>query len=307
MMKAIVKQSRNPEDLAVVDMPIPDINENEMLVKMKAIGVGIHDGYFHASDVTYPYTIGIEGAGIIEKTGDNVAEYGLGDRIAFVSMMQPKGGTWAEYAVLDKNSLIFAIPEQMDFTEAAAIPVAGNTVIKALSSFNMERGGTLFIAGASGAIGTFAIQLAKSRGYQVAASASSKNHEYMRSLGADKTVDYRDEDWIEQVRAWALGEGVDAALAIQPNTAYDSMQTVKNGGKVVTVSGERVAGERGIEVEQVSHQVDIKQSLNNMVHDIANKEMQLTIEHVYPFEDGIKALQKTVTRHAQGKAVIKVD
>src|SRR5690625_1074597 len=99
-MKAIVKQSAAPNDFLFTEIPIPEISGNEMLIRVKAIGVGIHDSYFLPANIRYPYPIGIEAAGIIEKTGRNVTKFQEGDRVTFVSMMQPKGGTWAEYAVV---------------------------------------------------------------------------------------------------------------------------------------------------------------------------------------------------------------
>src|SRR5699024_8726725 len=105
-------------------------NENEMLVRVHAIGVGIHDDYFLSKNIQYPHPIGIEAAGIIEKVGQNVTDFREGERIAFVSTMQMKGGTWAEYAVVADNSLIIPVPDGMSLTEAAAVPVAGNTALK---------------------------------------------------------------------------------------------------------------------------------------------------------------------------------
>lgn len=184
--------------------------------------------------------------------------------------------------------------------------MAGNTVLKAFHALNLKAGDSLFIAGASGAIGTLAIQLAVERGVVVAGSASKPNHEFMRSLGATKTVDYHDADWIAQVKEWMPG-GATAALAIQPNTAADSMETVKDGGRVVTVSGEHVGVERGISLEQVPHHVMVRQEMIEMMARIVSNEMKLEIEHVYPFDQAIAALEKTQTRRARGKLVIALD
>lgn len=266
----------------------------------------IHDGYFLPSKMEYPYPIGIEGAGIIEKVGGHSEDFSVGDRVAFVSMMQPKGGTWAEYAVVSKDALLLEIPDEMSFTTAAAIPVAGNTVLKAFSQLALKEGDTLFIAGASGAIGTFAIQLARQRGVHVAGSASQKNHDYMRSLGAEFTVDYHDSDWQAQVKSWQPS-GVDAALAIQPNTGGPSMKVVKDGGIVVPVSDYNLDGERHITVNPVNNKVDVRHELKTMMQQIAEGEIKLTIEETYPFEKALDALHKTTTRHARGSVVIDMD
>lgn len=297
-MKAIVKQSAASNDFVFTEIPIPEIGGNEILIRVKAIGVGIHDGYFLPANIQYPYPIGIEAAGIIEKTGRNVTNFQEGDRVTFVSMMQPKGGTWAEYAVVADNSLIIPIPEKMSFTEAAAIPVAGNTALKAFHSLQLKSNDTLFIAGSSGAIGTFSIQMAV-----VAGSASKRNHDYMISLGASKAVDYNDPDWIQQIKQWEPG-GVDAALAIQPNTGITSMEVVKNGGKVIPISGDRIFSQRNITVVQLAYHIDVKDDLKQIMNKIVSGEFKLVIEQTYKFENGLEALQKTSTRRARGKVVI---
>lgn len=302
-MKAIVKQSAKPNDFSLTEVPIPDINEDEMLVRVMAIGVGIHDGYFLPPNIQFPYPIGIEAAGIIEKAGRNVKSYQKGDQISFVSMMQTKGGTWAEYAVVSDDSLIIPIPKGMSFTEAAAIPVAGNTTLKALHALQLKPGDSLFIAGATGAIGTFAIQIAAAKGCVVAGSASKKNHEYMLSLGANKVVDYHDSDWAKQIKQW-MPEGVDAALATQPGTGILSMDVVKEGGKVIAISGDQFSPQRDITVEQLPYHMDVKNELTQLMNDIAMKRVKLFIERTYSFENGLEALRKTSTRHARGKLVI---
>lgn len=302
-MKAIVKKSAGADDFGVIEMPIPNISDTEILVRIEAIGVGIHDGYFLPQTIRYPYTIGIEGAGIIINKGSSVSRFQEGDRVAFVSSMQPKGGTWAEYAAVDESSLILPIPGGMSFEEAAAIPVAGNTALKALYALDLAPGDTLFIAGASGAIGTFAIQLAVAKGCTVVASASERNHEYMMSLGAKETVDYHDADWTVQIRQRIPG-GVDAVMAIQPGTGSESLPVLKPGGRIVAVSGDELPADIGYSVRQLAYHVDVSDELLGMMNKIVSNEFKLTIEEIYPFTEGLDALQKTATRRARGKLVI---
>ena len=210
-----------------MDIPVPKIDDDEVLVEVKAIGVGIQDGYFFPKNIEFPYPIGMEGSGIINKVGKNVADFQEGDRVAFVGILEPKGGAYAEYMILGKQSLIVPIPGEMSFIEAAAIPVSGNTMIKVLKALELKPSNTLFIAGASGSNGTFAIQLAKAIGCTISALIK-EHHDYMKSLGVEKTVDYNDPNWIDQVLEWMPG-GVDAAIAIQPNTSVSSMKVVKDG------------------------------------------------------------------------------
>lgn len=188
-MIAFVKQNRESNNFVLMEVPIPEIAEHEILVQVKAIGVGIQDGYFFPQNMLFPYPIGIEGAGIIKKTGKQVVDFQVGDKVAFISVLEPKGGGYAEFAVLGRNSVIEPIPIGMSFSEAAAMTVAGNAITKVFKTLDLKPGDTLFIAGASGANGTFAIQLAKELGCIIAASASEINHDYLKSLGVTKTMD----------------------------------------------------------------------------------------------------------------------
>ena len=148
------------------------------------------------------------------------------------------------------------------------------------------------------------IQRAAHRGIRVAASASEANHPYLLSLGAELAVDYRDPSWPDEVRRWAP-QGVDAALAILPGTAEGCLSVVRDGGHLVTVSGDPVRSVRGIRVEQFQHRPDVRAEMAALVDDIATGRVRLSLERVYQFEDAVEALEKTETRHARGKLVVR--
>lgn len=305
-MKAFVSPHPGAPTIELADVPVPGIDDNELLVRVKAVGVGIHDSYFLPSDAQYPFPIGIEAAGVIEEIGSAVAGYLPGDRIAFVSSMQPKGGTWAEFVAVNTESLITAIPDGLDFLEAAAVPVAGNTILKAFHALEaVPAGGSLFIAGGSGAIGTLAIQLARRRGWRIGASASEANHDYMISFGVEKAVDYRDPNWARHVLQWMPG-GVDAVVAVQPGTSSESLPVVKDDGTLISISGDPVASERGIRMEGISYQADIRADLTQLFADIDEGEIRVELERVYPFEEAPAALAKVQTRRARGKLVLQL-
>lgn len=304
-MKAFVKENRESNNFILTEIPIPKIDDDEILVKVKAIGVGIQDGYFFPQNMQFPYPIGMEGSGIIDKIGKNITDFKEGDRVAFVGVTEAKGGSYAEYMVLGKKSLVVPIPSEMSFVEAAAIPVSGNTMIKVINALELKPEDTLFIAGASGSNGTFAIQLAKDIGCKISASASRKNHDYMKSLGVTNAVDYHDSDWQEQVLEWMPG-GVDAAIAIQPNTSVSSMKVVKDGGKVIPVSGDQFTPERNIKSVYFPYSMDVREELMGIIDKIVSGEINLTIENVYDFEDALDALEKVTTRRARGKSIIEI-
>lgn len=312
-MRAFVISDRAAQGVRLAEVAPPRVGAGELLVQMRAIGVGIHDSYYLPQNAGPLYPVGIEGAGVIQAVGEGVARYSAGDRVAFVSSMQPKGGTWAEYAVVDEHSLILPVPDALEFSLAAALPVAANTALRALAALPTLNLGAhratlpdepvVFIAGGSGAIGTLAIQIATRRGWCVVASASARNQDYMRSLGARLTVDYRDAEWASQVKR-LCPSGVDAAIAVLPGTSCDSMRVVKDGGRVVTVSGDTVAAERGVTVSMVDYQADVCVELLNVIAAAAEGELRIEIERVYSFEEAGVALRKVQTRHARGKVVI---
>lgn len=306
-MKAFARMDSESLLVKMITVSVPDISDDEVLVSMDAFGVGVHDRYFIPTSTAFPYVIGIEGAGRIAATGSQVNGFVVGDRVVFTSSMQPKGGTWAEYAAVKQTALI-AIPDHLSSAEAATVPVAGRTALQGLSDLDLHSGNTLFIAGASGAIGTFAIQLATAKGIRVVGSASANNLQYMKSLGAQKAVDYNDPDWQIDVKEWS-GGGVDAALAIQPGTERTATKVVRDAGKVVTVSSysnEQALTERNIVVAQLEHQDATYEKVAHLVSSIADKSIRTVIEAEYAFDKALDALEKTETRHARGKRVVLI-
>lgn len=305
-MKAFLRTSATTQEVKQSEVPVPEVGPDEVLIKVEAFGVGIHDRYFIPQEIDFPYTIGSEGAGTIKKMDHPVQGFSVGDRIIFTTALQPQGGSWAEYTAAKQSSLI-SLSDDLTFVQGAAIPIAGKTALECMKSLDLKKGDTLFIAGASGAIGTFVIQLAAAEGIRVSGSASERNHEYMKSLGAEHTVDYGAPDWQQKVREWSKG-GVTAALAIQPGTGQDSVKVVKDGGKLITVSGDsdQVPPERNMTIRQMAHTLFTQKEMIQLVQDIASGKIKLVIEKKYPFEEALNALEKTETRHARGKLVVKV-
>lgn len=303
-MRAFVRTGAQNRDVELTELVIPEMDEDEVLVGVEAFGVGIHDRYFIPDDVGFPYVIGSEGAGVIRSVRDEVSDFQVGDRVILSSLLHPKGGCWAEYVAAPVDRIV-PLPAELSFVHGAALPIAGKTALEVMRALDLEEGDTLFVAGASGAIGTLVIQLARNGGARVVGSASGRNHEYMLSLGAERAVDYSDSDWKGQVRGWMPG-GVDAALAIQPGTCEDSVDVVRDGGRAITVSGDPCAPGRDIAVRQFQHRLDLREAIGRIAREVTEGRIRLVIEHTYPFEEAIRALEKTETRHARGKSVVSM-
>lgn len=307
LMKAYARTGSATQEIKLIEVSIPAVEDGTVLIKVEAFGVGIHDRYFIPVDANFPYIVGSEGSGTVAKLGAGVNAFSVGDRVIFTTVLQAQGGSWAEYAIAKKESLIL-LPEGLTFAEGAAVSIAGKTALESMRELNLNAGDTLFIAGASGAIGTFMIQLAASKGIRVAASASSRNQVYMQKLGAEKPVDYNDPNWINEVTDWSNG-GVTAALAIQPGTGLESIQAVKDGGLLITVSGDNatIPQQRNIEIRQMGHQLFTQTEMTALVNSISAGNIKIEIEDAYLFENALDALRKTETRRARGKSIVKIN
>ncbi len=303
-MKAFVRTGSQDMRVELAEMPVPEIADDEVLVRVRAFGVGIHDRYYIPQDAKFPYVIGTEAAGCVVAIGGKITRFCVDDRVIVSSILQAKGGCWAEYVAVAEVSLV-PLPQHMAYTTGAALPIAGKTAMECMRQLDLSAGETLFVAGASGAIGTLVIQLTNRRGVRVIGSASRRNHAFMLALGAEAAVDYSDPQWKQQVMQ-RYRQGVSAALAIQPQTTADSIDVVADGGRVVSVSGDQVKSERGIAVSQLQHHGEAGEAITELASAVAAGQVRLVLEQIYPFDQALAALEKTQTRHARGKLVVEI-
>ncbi len=199
-MKAIVCGSYgSPEVLVLKEVPKPSPRDNELLIRVNATSVTAGEVRLRKPDpfavrfafgLTKPkYPIlGVVLAGVVEAVGANVTRYKPGDKVFGSAGMT--FGTYAEYVCVSEDATLAAMPPEMSFEQAAAIPFGGTTALWFLRKGNIQSGDSVLIYGASGAIGTSAVQLAKHFGAHVTGVCSTVNLEMVRSLGADTVIDY---------------------------------------------------------------------------------------------------------------------
>ena len=239
-MKA-VRFSRfgGPEVLEIVVLPDPWPGPGEVRIAVRAAGVNASDWKKRAGlmDEELPQTLGHEAAGVVDALGEGVEDVAVGDRVFGFSA---EGAAQAELAVLSHYA---PIPGTLDFAGAAALPAAVETATRALDQLGV-RGGTLLVNGASGSVGSAAVQLAVARGARVIGTASPANHEYLRGLGADP-VTYG-EGLEERVRALTPG-GVDTALDVAGSGVLPSLIALAGDpARVVTIADFAGAREHGV-------------------------------------------------------------
>jgi NADPH:quinone reductase-like Zn-dependent oxidoreductase len=242
-MKAVIyERYGSPDVLSLKEIDKPTPKKNEVMIKVRATTVTAGDWRLRKAEpflarifngLLKPGRIkilGFEVAGVVEEVGKDVQDYQIGDSV-FASCGLKFGG-YAEYKCLPVNDLVALKPENMSFGEAAAVPIGGLTALRFLKQSGLKAGDNLLVYGASGSVGTYAVQIAKSFGADVTAVCSTANVDLVRSLGADKVIDYTVGDFAKtDIRYDVVFDAVGKA----PSSACKRL--LKPGGKYVTVKG----------------------------------------------------------------------
>jgi len=304
-MKAVIINEYGDNDVVqFTDVEIPEPQAGEVLVKVKTAGVNpvdwkIRDGLGERLGLKLPIRLGGEIAGTIEKVGEGIENFKAGDEI--YGMV--KVGGFAEYS-LAKASDVAPKPESLDFERAAAIPLGGLTAWQAIFDLaNLGDGQKILITGASGAVGSLAVQFAKAKGAYVIGTASAKNEDFVKSLGADEFVDYAKQNFEE------VASDVDVVFdTVGGDTFERAFQTVKKGGFLVTSVAfptDEQAEEFGIKAARVYCKPNAEE-LAEISALVEQGKLKARIAAVLPLDDVKKAFDLSETGHAGGKIVLQI-
>lgn len=253
-MKAVgLNQFGGPEVLHLLELPVPTVRSGEILIRVSAATVNpidamVRRGQAFVTDVEPPYVPGMEAAGVVEQIGENTpTDLRIGDRVIAIAVVSGTHGAYAEHIVVPAESVVKA-PQGSSDTEAATLPMNGLTARMALDLLLLPDGGTVAIVGAAGAVGGYAVQLAKAEGFRVIADASPQDAALVQSLGADVVVP-RGDDFAEQVRR-EVPDGVDG-LVDTAGISQSVARAVRDGGRIATSApGAPLVTERGIVTER---------------------------------------------------------
>lgn len=236
-----VHEFGDPEVLRLEDVPTPKPGSHEVLVRMHAIGVNPVETYIRAG--TYarlpklPYTPGNDGAGVVEKIGADVNDFKPGDRVYTAGSLS---GTYAEFA-LCKTDQVHRLPENVSFAQGAAMGTPYATAYRGLfQRADAKPGETALVHGASGGVGTAAVQLARARGLRVFGTAGSdEGRKLAREQGAHEVFDHRAPDHFEQIMKATGGHGVDVIVELLANVNLGKDLTILAKGGRVAIIGSR--------------------------------------------------------------------
>jgi NADPH:quinone reductase-like Zn-dependent oxidoreductase len=307
MMKGVVAHEYGgPEVLKFENVPRPEPNENQALVRVIASGVNPADPltlsgkYAREFGTHLPLIPGYDIAGVVEKTGANVTKLKAGDAVYGYPTF---GGGWADYVTVTEGE-VAAKPKSLNFVEAAAVPMGALTAWQALVDVaQLLPGQIILIHGGSGGVGSFAIQIAKARGARVIATASTANQDLLKQLGADVATDYTKTKFED------VAKDVDAVLdPVGKDTLARSYGVVKKGGIVMSLVARPDPAEirkRGIRGAGISVHPDAE-DLTEIAHLIDAGKIKPIVTQVLPLSEAIAAQRQAATHHTRGKVVLRV-
>jgi NADPH2:quinone reductase len=316
-MKAMLIESfGGVEQLKLADVPIPTPQANEVLIEIAYTSVNpvewkIREGML--SDILphqFPIILGWDAAGTISAMGTDVTGFKTGDKVyAYCRKPTVHDGTYAEFITMDAAA-VAPMPSGLSFAEAATIPLTGLTAWQALFDFaRLQDGDKILIHAGSGGVGSLAIQFAKYRGAKVYTTASLKNHDYVRSLGADAAIDYTAENFVDVTKA-AEPDGVDVVFDTLGGTAQEhSFQVLRKGGTLVSIVAPPAT--------QTAEQYQVKAGFvfvspnGKQLRQIAGLVARGAVRPAHiaaelRLEDAATAQEKSKAHHIRGKIVLKI-
>jgi NADPH:quinone reductase len=240
MKAAVLTAFGGAESFEIQTVPKPVPKPDQVLVRVCATSINPVDYQTRRGDykdlIQLPAIIGVDVSGVVEAVGAAVTEFKVGDEVYYSPQVFGELGSYAQYHVADA-AIVALKPANLSHIEAACFPVAGGTAWNCLViRGNLQVGETVLIHAGAGGVGSIAVQLAKAIGAYVFATCSSKNRDLVRELGADRVIDYKNEDYVEVIRQETTGLGVDLVLdTIGGETIQRSLEIIRPFGKLVSI------------------------------------------------------------------------
>jgi len=332
-MKAAVLTGydKNGRMLEIRDVPMPEMKDNDVLVKIRAAGVNPLDNMIIRGEVkmivpySFPLVMGNEFVGMVEKIGRNVKKFQPGDRV-YGRMELKRIGAFAEYTAVDQGA-IARVPEYLSDEEAASVPLTALTAMQALALMKPKKGETLFISGGTGSLGAMAIPVAKSYGLTVITNGNGASEERVRRLGADRFIDYKKEDYAKAL------SNVDYVLDTLGDRELErEFSILKDGGSLVSLRGMpngefaartgmpmikrlllKVAGRKYDQMAARRNQKyyfifvhEDGAALERISEIFGQNHLEASVDGVFALDDVNEALKKVASGGSKGKTILKV-
>lgn len=323
---------KNGTNLEIRDVPLPVLEDDEVLVRVKAAAVNPLDNMIIHGEVKLivpykmPLIMGNEFSGIVEKTGKNTTRFKVGDKV-YGRMPLKKIGAFAQYAAIEESALSL-MPDYLSFEEAASIPLTALTAMQAFEIMQVKSGESIFISGGTGSLGAMAIPIAKSLGLHVYTNGSKENEERVRKLGAERFIDYKKENYVDVLT------NVDHVLdTLGDRELPNEFKVLKKGGNLVSLRGlpngrfakrNKMSMFKQILFQIAGRKYDKMAAKNKQTYDfifvhedgkqldrinqIFNKTypIETSIDTIFSLDQINEALSKVRNGKSKGKTIIKI-
>lgn len=331
MRAYVLERYGGPDGARLTDVPAPVPGPRDLLVEVRAAGLNPVDFKFREGKLRailrprLPFVLGNELAGVVIAVGRDVTRFRVGDRI-FARVAKDCAGAFAQQACVDEAHAA-AMPGNLDFATAAAVPLAALTALQALrDELGIRAGQSVFISGGAGGVGTFAIQIAKWLGARVTTTASKRGEILVRALGCDEVIDYTTQDITRFGRAFDAGFDL-----VGGATLTQMFDIMKPGAKIVSVAAmpepqtaiKDLGGRRGLAALFWAISLGIRararragvtyrylfmhpsgRDLDQLSGLIADGKLKVIVDKTYPFEAIAEAMAYVESGRAKGKVVV---
>jgi len=295
----------NADQLKFEQIAQPEPKEGEVLVRVHAAGVNPVDWKIRSGamknfmQLSFPYVPGADFAGVVEKVGSGVTEFQAGQEVYGRSSQ----GTYTEYTVASVKTTALK-PKTLSFEEAATIPIGATTAWQGLFDHgNLQKGQRVLILGGSGGVGLYAVQFARWKGAQVISTTSTRNVDFVRSLGAETVIDYTKTHVEDEVH------DVDLVFDTVGGAASTSaMPTLKRGGTLITIAGqpdEAKASQLGVRTGRFSAQVS-SELLTKFAQLIDEGQVKAVVGDTFPLREAAQAQELSQKGHGRGRIVLNI-
>jgi NADPH:quinone reductase-like Zn-dependent oxidoreductase len=314
MHAAAIDAFGGPEALTLHDLPVPALDKGEVLIALHTAGVGSWDaemraGWYPGGHPDFPLILGTDGSGKVAGMGSHIRRFRIGDAVYAYSFANPKGGFYAEYVAVAAER-VAPIPKGLGMREAGAIPTTGLTAIQGIDdALHVKRGEAVVIVGASGGVGTLAVQFAKLREARVLGVTSGEDGvALVRRLGADAAVDGRQGDVRTALQNFA-SQGVDGVLALTGGETLEQViDSLKIGGLVAYPNGVSPTPKKRRGVRMIPYDaVAGVREFNHLGMAVEAANLRVPIAAKFPLAQAALAHKRLAEGHVLGKIVLEIE
>jgi NADPH:quinone reductase-like Zn-dependent oxidoreductase len=307
MRAAVIHEFGNSDVLRLESVSVPQPSEGQILVRVHATSINPVDwksraGRGVAGSQPFPIILGWDVSGVVESLGANVTDFKVGDEVYGMPLFPGLAKTYADYMVAPASELAKK-PANISHSEAAALPLVALTAYQGLEVINLTAGEKMLVHAAAGGVGHVAVQLAKARGAKVIGTASARNHDFLKSLGVDETIDYTETPFESVVKNVAA-----VFDCVGGEVLPRSFSVLRSGGRLVTIAGqppEDLAKKHGVQAFRILVKPD-RAGLEVIKSLVEKGQVKPVVTAESPLEDIAKAHDLVAEGHVRGKVVVRL-